>query len=374
VSETLHAVCLVAGIVVVVGTLWSVFSTLIVPRSNTSHLLRAVAEVITGVARPMRRRLRTYEARDRLMAIVGPLSMISLFIAWLVLLIIGFGLITFWVSDGTGFGHALAISGSSVFTLGVVSGRRGSTESLEFIAAGCGLLVIAMEIAYLPTLYSAFATRESQVTLLATRGGIPAWGPEILTRSQWFHTMAELPELYASWERWAAEVSESHTNYPSLMWFRSPASDRSWLLGLLAMLDAAALHDATCPGSSPRQARLFLQMGTNCLRSLAGALRLEYDPDPVPLAPIRLTYGEYMEGITRMQSVDFPMERTPDEAWRHFRGWRVNYESIVDQLTEIIMAPVGPWVLERPALGPPPAPRIFDRTPDQPYPDRPAAD
>jgi len=81
VSETLHAVCLVAGIVVVVGTLWSVFSTLIVPRSNTSHLLRAVAEVITGVARPMRRRLRTYEARDRLMAIVGPLSMISLFIA-----------------------------------------------------------------------------------------------------------------------------------------------------------------------------------------------------------------------------------------------------------------------------------------------------
>jgi hypothetical protein len=185
--------------------------------------------------------------------------------------------------------------------------------------------------------------------------------------------MAELPELYANWERWAAEVSESHTNYPSLMWFRSPASDRSWLLGLLAMLDAAALHDATCPGSSPRQARLFLQMGTNCLRSLAGALRLEYDPDPVPLAPIRLTYGEYMEGITRMQSVDFPMERTPDEAWRHFRGWRVNYESIVDQLTEIIMAPVGPWVLERPELGPPRAPRIFDRTPDQPYPDRPAA-
>ena len=87
--------------------------------------------------------------------------------------------------------------------------------------------MIALEIAYLPALYSAFASRETQVTLLAGRSGTPAWGPEILARSHFLDTMDELPPLYSEWERWAATISESHANYPALMWFRSPVSTRS---------------------------------------------------------------------------------------------------------------------------------------------------
>ena len=123
------------------------------------------------------------------------------------------------------------------------------------------------------------------------RSGTPAWGPEILARHHMLDNIAELPDLYADWERWAAAVSESHSNYPALIWFRSPVSTRSWLLSLVAMMDSAALYHSVSPTETPRQARLCLSMGTNCLRSMAGALQIPFDADPIPTAGTRLTEG-----------------------------------------------------------------------------------
>jgi len=152
------------------------------------------------------------------------------------------------------------------------------------------------------------------------------------------------------------------------MWFRSPEPSRSWLLALVAMLDAAALHDSLCPASAPRQAKLCLAMGTSCLRSLAQALRIPFDPDPRPTAALRLTQDEFLAGIERMTQVSFPFERTPDDAWRHFKGWRVNYESIADALARLIVPPPAPWLASRPELGDPTWPRVVNRTPDDPEP------
>ena len=109
------------------------------------------------------------------------------------------------------------------------------------------------------------------------RSGTPAWGPEILARHYFLKTMDDLPPLYSEWERWAATISESHANYPALMWFRSPVSTRSWLMGLVAMMDSAALYHSVSPELAPREARLCLSMGTTCLRSMAGALHIPYD-------------------------------------------------------------------------------------------------
>ncbi len=355
----------IVGIAVLTGTSASVFTTLVVPRAASSRLLRSIVKNLAAMVRGVTLRAGTYEAKDRMMSVAGPLGMVLLFVVWLCLLVIGFGLMAWWTSGST-LGHGLAISASSVFTLGIETGRHSGTTTLEVVAAGTGLLVIALEIAYLPTLYSAFSAREAEVTLLATRAGTPAWGPEILVRHQWFHIMTELPALYGTWERWSAQVAESHANYPSLMWFRSPVPSRSWLTGLTAMLDAAALHDATCPGSAPRQSRTCLQMGINCLRSLAGPMQISYDPDPLPTTDIRLTRDEFAEGYRRLLKVDFPVERSVEEAWRHFAGWRVNYEQIVDKLTVLLMPPPAPWFLHRPRLGSAQFPRVLDRTPDDP--------
>jgi hypothetical protein len=242
----------------------------------------------------------------------------------------------------------------------------GANKALDIIEAGSGFLVIALEIAYLPTLYASFSARETEVTMLAERAGVPAWGPEVLSRHHRFQNMDELPGLYSTWERWSAAVLESHTGYPSLMWFRSPDPTRSWLLALVAMLDAAALHDSLSPSTAPRQARLCLQMGTNCLRSLAHALRIPHEPDPLPTTPIRLTEAEFMEGYDLLEEVGFPIERDRDDAWRQFSGWRVNYESVADALTRLVVPPPAPWLLPRPELGAATFPRVLNRTPEDP--------
>jgi hypothetical protein len=363
--DAVRIIAFVVGLAVLIGAVVGVFTTLIVPRASSSRLLRFIARVLGKIARGIVGHLETFEAKDRVMAIIGPLAMMILFVSWLLLVTLGFGLMTWWTS-GDSLGFSFVIAGSSVFTLGIATGIHRSSEVLEIAAAGTGLLIVAIEIGYLPTLYAAFSQREEEVTLLATRAGVPAWGPEVLARHYWFKTMAELPDLYRTWERWAAEVFESHTNYPSLVWFRSPLPTRSWLTGLVAMMDAAALHDACAPGAAPRQARLCLQMGMNCLRGLAQTLRIEYEMDPLPTSPVRLTYEEFVVGYHRLEVVNFPLERDVELAWRHFSGWRVNYESIVDALTVLVMPPPAPWFLDRPHLGEAVLPRVLDRTPDDP--------
>jgi hypothetical protein len=365
VETSFRAIALVVGIFIVFSTAWSVFTALVVPRVTSSRAMRGVARVIGGTARALSPHLPSYEVRDRVFSFVGPAAMVSLFVMWLGLLVFGFGLIAWWAA-GTTFGNAMAISGSSVFTLGIATNPQPGARAIEIIAAATGLLVVALEIAYLPALYNAFAARETEVTLLATRSGTPAWGPEILARHHMLDTMAELPPLYADWERWAATVSESHANYPALMWFRSPVSSRSWLLGLVAMMDSAALWHSLNPEQTPQQARLCLSMGSNCLRSMARALQLPYDLDPLPTTGIRLTRAEFDDGFARLSSVGFPMVRDADETWRHFQGWRVNYEPIVDALTRLVVPPPAPWFLPRPELGDTSWPAVRNRTPDDP--------
>ncbi len=358
-------VALVAGIAIVAATAWSVFTSLVVPRVTSSPAMRLLARVLGGSARRLAPRLPDYEARDHVLSFVGPAAMVALFVFWLGALVVGFALIEWWTA-GVDFATALGISGSSVFTLGIVSSDRAGPRAIEVASAGIGLLVVALEIAYLPALYSQFSTRETEVTLLESRSGTPAWGPEILARHHWLDTMDELPPLYADWERWAAAVSESHANYPSLIWFRSPVAARSWLVALVAMMDSAALYHAVSPGLAPRQGRLCLRMGITCLRSMARALRIPYDEDPLPTAGLRLSRAEFDDGYQRLEAVEFPLERDADEAWRHFQGWRVNYEPIVDALTVLVAPPPAPWFAERPELGEAGRPEVLNRTPDEP--------
>ena len=355
----------VLGTALVLVTVWSVFTALVVPRVTSSRVQRGLARVFGGVVKKISPKLPSYEVRDRVLSFVGPAAMVMLFVIWLGLLIVGFALVIWW-DAGDDFWSALGVAGSSVFTLGIATARDSGPMTLEILAAGIGLLVIALEIAYLPALYNQFAARETQVTLLSSRAGTPAWGPEILARHFWLDTMDELPPLYGDWERWAATVSESHANYPALMWFRSPVSTRSWLLGLTAMMDSAALYHSASPQLAPREARLCLSMGTNCLRSMAGALHIPFDPDPLPTTGIRLTRAEFDEGFARLEEVQFPLERDADESWRNFQGWRVNYEPIVDALTMLVVPPPAPWFVARPRLGQAAWPLVRNRTPEEP--------
>jgi hypothetical protein len=295
----------------------------------------------------------------------APLILAVLLVCWLAAYLVGFGLLL-W-PETRNLAAALRESGSSLLTLGFASTRSGEPTVVDFLAGATGLIVVALQIAYLPTLYAAFNRRETEVTLIAVRAGQPAWGPELLARSRFTITTEELPDFYRQWERWAADVAESHASYPILLRFRSPHPSASWLIALLAVMDSAALYSALAPGDVPLHARLCLAMGFRCLQQLATALGIPFDPDPRPDAGIALTRAEFDEGIARLESVGFAMERTPDEAWPHFQGWRVNYESIAYRLAYAIDAVPASWSGPRRSGEPLVAPkRVVNRTPDNP--------
>src|SRR5260370_42013232 len=137
--------------------------------------------------------------------------------------------------------------------------------------------------------------------------------------------VSELPSLYATWERWAAEVAESHSSYPVLLRFRAANPLSSWLTGFLAVLDSAALYASITTEGFPLQARLFLRMGFGCLQQLADTVGIPYDPDPPPAAALRLTEAELQQGIDRLRADDFPIDPPLAEVRTHLQCWRVNY-------------------------------------------------
>jgi hypothetical protein len=168
--------------------------------------------------------------------------------------------------------------------------------------------------------------------LLNSRAGSPSWGPELLARTHYAlgsgtSTLDTLPELYAQWERWASDVTESHVTYSPLIWFRSADPLASWVTALLAVLDSAALYLSLCPQAAPQvPARLCLRSGLMCFDQIARSMGFDVPEQPDVAAGISLTYGEYLEAIIRLGEVNFPIERDPAEAWPQFVGWRVNYE------------------------------------------------
>jgi hypothetical protein len=338
----------------------SVVTSLVLPRLGSSRVQKYAGRGMIKLFSRISHRFDTYEARDRFLALQAPLYLIVLLMIWLGALLIGFALMLWPFMRAGGLIHAVTVSGSSLFTLGFAAESGVAPRLLVFAAAAAGLWIVALQIAYLPVLYGAFNRREVLVTMLDSRAGSPAWGPELLARSELVDNVQNLARLYQRWEEWAADVAETHASYPVLLWFRSPHPYRSWVIGLLAVMDAAAMQLATQPLAAPSEARAFLRMGYMCLRDLATVVGLPYDPDPKPGDPIQLTEDNYQDALHHLEHVDWKMQRGAAESWIHFRGWRVNYESLAYGIADAVNAPPALWAGPRrnlpPSLQPPDRP------------------
>ena len=333
----------VLGAALVIASALSVVRTLVVPRARPGGVSRLVDRGVDALFHAVAHLRHSYEDRDQLLSGQAAGFLVGMLVAWLLGFIVGFALLLLpWSGH---LGGAFRESISSVFTLGFDSTRGGGPTVLDGLAAASGLIVVAVQIAYLPTLYAAFNRRETEVALLISRAGSPPWGPELLARTRYgMHVRTDdLPEFYGVWERWAADVAESHANYPVLIRFRSPQPLSSWLVGLLAVLDSAALYLALCPSKERYEVRMCLRMGFTALRQIGVAVGVPVDMDPDPDEPLQLTYDDYLAGVRRLTDVGFPTERTAEEAWPHFRGWRVNYESIAYALASATDAVPALW-------------------------------
>ena len=354
-----------AGLILLGITASSVIKTFMLPRETHAKLNHLVAFCVYGTFRLATRKVGNLVRRERMLSAAAPVFLLCLLVSWLLCLWLGYALLL-WPTTKDQFVLALRESGSSLFTLGFAFPPGLGGNAIVFIAAASGLAVLALLIAYLPLLYAAFNRRETLVASLEALAGAPPWGPELLARQSLIENEQALPDLYGRWTEWAADISESHVNYRTLVYFRSLDPSGSWLLSLLAVLDGAALHLSLNPSTAPHQARPLLRVGYLTLRRIAAAMRLPVSDDPGPADPIDLTRADFDEAVRWLHEAGWQTERLADDAWPHFHGWRVNYESAAYQLAYLLDLPPalwsGPRQPGRPAVAPPLRPA--DRRPD----------
>jgi hypothetical protein len=267
-------------------------------------------------------------------------------VTWIVMTLLGYAL-WFRAAGVATFPAALTTSGSSLFTLGFVAPEGAVQTTLAFTEAMFGLGLFALLIAYLPSMYSAFARRETAVAMLAVRAGDPPTAAEMLTRFHRIGWLDQLDILWARWEEWFAEIDESHTSLGALIFFRSPVASRSWVTAAGTVLDAASLEVSTLAGGASPQAQICIRAGYVAMRRICDLVGIDYDPDPSPDDPISISREEFDEVCAQLQEDGLTLVDDLDQAWVDFAGWRVNYDSVLLALAALVSAPYAPWTSDR---------------------------
>lgn len=339
----------VVGASIVVAVFLSAVSTVVVPRGVPVRLTRAVFLTMRRLFEVRARVARSYEDRDRAYALYAPLTLITLPAVWLALVLIGYTGV-FWALGSHPLREAFITSGSSLLTLGFASVHALPSTVAAFTEAVFGLILLALLITYLPSMYGAFSRREVQVALVSVFAGSPPWCVPLLER---FHRIDGLdslePQVWLPWTAWFVEVEETHTSLSALPFFRSPQPDRSWVTAAGVVLDSAALYSSTLDVPRSPSAELCIRTGYISLRTIADLFDMPHDPEPEPGDPISIARDEFDAACDRLAASGVPMRADRDQAWRDFAGWRVNYDTVLILLASMIRAPYAPWSSDRSA-------------------------
>ncbi len=291
-------------------------------------------------------RFTTYEQRDQVMAAYGPWSLLAFVPVLVSLVAVGFVLM-FWAT-GMALYDALVLSGSSLLTLGVKAPPTPLATVLAYLEAGSGLVIIALLIAYLPTIYGAFSQRETLVRLLETRAGTPPSAVYMYELAFPLGRMDHLQELWAQWETWFAQTDETHTSLAMLSFFRSSQPHHHWLTAAGAVLDGAALYLSTLDYPRNANPALCIRAGYLALRHICDLFHIPYPTDPhFPQDPISITRAEYDEACARLAAAGVPLKPDLEQAWLDFAGWRVNYDRTLLALCALTLPPPAPWSSDR---------------------------
>jgi hypothetical protein len=334
------------GVALVIVAMLSAVRTFILPRAAPDRIGRFVFVALRGVFTLRLRWTRSYTERDRVMAFYAPVSTLALLPVWLALVLTGYtGM--FWATDTPDWNEALRVSGSSLLTLGFATPTDLPGVLLAYSEATIGLILVALLIAYLPTMYAAFSRREAPVNLLEVRAGSPPSAVEMLLRFHRIHGLDRLSEQWKTWESWFVEIEESHTSLAALVFFRSPQPEHSWVTAAGAVLDAAALTRSTLDIPTDPQADLCIRAGYLALRRIADFFDVTYDPDPHYGDPVSITRAEYDSAYNLLAAQGLPLRTDRETSWRDFAGWRVNYDQVLLALCRLTMAPAAPWSGDR---------------------------
>src|SRR6058998_952778 len=339
--------------VAVIGiVLWDAFETIVLPRRVTRRwrLARFFYRLTWKPWAAIARRIASRARRESFLGFYGPLSLLFLLVLWAASLVLGFGVLqwslvtTMHTPDGPpSFGTYLYLSGTTFFTLGLgdVTPRGPLARGLTVLESGVGFGFLALVIGYFPVLYNAFSRREVSITLLDPRAGSPPTVDELLLRHG-RERLHHLDRFLHDWEKWTAELMESHLSYPVLAYFRSQHSHQSWLAALTTVLDSCALLMSGVRDESAWEARVTFATARHAVVDLAQVFRLE----PRAPSPDRLSPSDAARLFHLLAEAGRPV---PDmaEAARRLSDLRGTYEPYVNALAERLLMPLPAWTATR---------------------------
>lgn len=333
-----------AGIAAIVAILWDAFETIVLPR-RVSHRMRLTAmfyELTWPPFASLALRIPRRSTRENILSLYGPLALLQLLVLWAFGLIMSFAALQYAHGEAMhspvplGFGDFLYVSGETFFTLGygdiTPAGPIGRT--LSVVEAGLGFGFLALVIAYLPMLYQAFSQREIGVSLLDQRAGSPPTAVEVLRRHS--EEEADIAVLLQQWERWCAEVMESHLSYPWVGYFRSQHDNQSWIAALTAVLDTCALILAGAGERGRWQARMTFAMARHAAVDLAQVFNTPPDGE----GPPRLTRAVAADLESKLATAGIAV---PPSFAQALERYVQEYEPYVVSLSRHLLMPLPAW-------------------------------
>ncbi len=345
----MHPWAIAVGSLLTLVILWDAFQTIILSRrvSRRFRPTRGFYRLLWTPLRAAMKRLPPGNRRENILMVFGPSSLLFLIALWALGLIVSFALLHWGIGsqitgpDGvSGFGVDLYMSGTTFFTLGLgdATPRTTLARGLTVLESGTGFAFLALVIGYVPLISQAFSRREVSISMLDASAGSPPTAAQLLRR-HFGDEDADLRVLFRDWERWSAELLESHVSFPVLAYFRSQHDDQSWVAALTAILDVCALVVARIEERPLPTARLTFAMARHAVVDLCAVFRLE--PTPPPVDRLSPSEEKRLESFVAAVGVRF---RADEASVAKFRALRAMYEPYVHALSTFLIMPLPEWV------------------------------
>lgn len=337
------------GLFLIWVALRDVFQSVIVPRAVDRRLRisATLTRTLWALWPRLAWRIADDDAREDFLATFAPFAMVCLLAAWVLTLIVGYGLLFFALRtelqpQPINLWKALYFAGTSLLTIGFgdITGGTGVTRMLSVAAGASGLSVLAVTTAFLFAIFGSFQRREVFVVNVGTRAGSPPSGLGLLSVHAHNGILNDLPALFAEAQRWTAEVMESHLAYPMLAFFRSSHDYESWVGTLGTLLDAATLLLTTTSGAVPGQARVFYWIGRHLTHDFVHYFSI------APREGVGIERYEFDQARARLAELGFGL-RDAEESWKEFCELRIAYAGALSAMAAFWQIPPLQWIGDR---------------------------
>lgn len=347
----MNIILAITGAVLVLLILWDVFVVLVLTRRATRQFqfTRPLVVLFRAMYSAVGQRVHDRTRREQYLSVFGPLFLFLRFAVWAAGLIVGYALLQ-WAAgsriaapEGSApFMTILYFSGNTFFTLvlgDAVPPQTAPSRLLAIAEAATGFAFLGLIISYLPAFYQDYARREVRISMLDEWAGSPPSAGELLRRLGDDGALSDLNPFLGEWEKWSAELLESHLSYPILAFFRSQHENQSWLSALATILDVSALVLVGIKDIPPRTARLAFAMARHTVVDLGQVLGCSLQNSKTD----RLSSNDLarLRALLRAHEVHLA-EGTAAEA--KVRELRDLYEPYLNSLSDALSMPLPAWL------------------------------